>query len=168
MKRTNPIRVVANISIAVAVAVVSTVSAMAQEFKKKDLVIERPHAMATAPGQPHGAVFVKMITNNGTATEQLIGGRTTVSKSVEVHRMEMANNVMKMREIPAIDLPAKSKTNLGRGNKEGYHLMLMNLNAPLKEGDKIPMTFVFKNTGEVDVTVVVEKPSMAGHGGHKH
>ncbi len=147
-------------------ALMGTVSA--QEFKKKDLVIERPHAMATAPGQPHGAVFVKTIVNNGGVTDQLIGGRTAVSKSVEVHRMEMSNNVMKMREIPAIDLPGKSKVDLGRGNKEGYHLMLMNLKAPLKDGDKIPMTLVFKHAGEVEVTVVVEKPSMHGHGGHKH
>ena len=152
-----------------ALLVAATLStASAQEFKKKDLLIERPHAMATAPGQPHGAVFIKTITNSGAAADQLIGGRTGASKSVEVHRMEMAGNVMKMREIPAIDLPAKTRVDLGRGNKEGYHLMLMNLNAPLKDGDKIPMTFVFKNAGEVDVTVVVEKPAMSGHGGHKH
>ena len=46
--------------------------------------------------------------------------------------------------------------------------MLMNLKATLKDGDKIPMTLLFKHAGEVEVTVVMEKSSMHGHGGHKH
>jgi len=142
--------------------------AVAHEFKSKDLVIDHPYAMSTAPGQPHGGVFVTSIRNTGLNADQLIGGRATVSKSVEVHRMEMSNNMMKMREIPGVDLPAKSAVSMARGSKEGYHLMLMNLKAPLKEGDKFPMTFVFKNAGEVEVMVSVEKPSMPAHGSHKH
>ncbi len=142
--------------------------ALAQEFKSKDLVIDHPHAMSTAPGQPHGGVFVTSIRNTGANADRLIGGRATVSKSVEVHRMEMSNNMMKMREIPGVDIPAKSVVSMARGSKEGYHLMLMNLKAPLKEGDRFPMTFVFKNAGEVEVMVSVEKPSMPAHGSHKH
>jgi periplasmic copper chaperone A len=82
--------------------------------------------------------------------------------------MEMSNNLMKMREIPGIDLPASATVMLGRGSKEGYHLMLMNLKKPLKEGDKFPMTLVFKNVGEVEVTVTVESSGMHRHGTHKH
>jgi periplasmic copper chaperone A len=143
-------------------------SVMAQSVTKNSLVIDYPHAMATAPGQPHGAVFFKSIRNTGATPDQLIGGRTTVSKTVEVHRMEMSNNLMKMREIPGIDLPASATVMLGRGSKEGYHLMLMNLKKPLKEGDKFPMTLVFKNVGEVEVTVTVESSGMHRHGTHKH
>jgi periplasmic copper chaperone A len=143
-------------------------TAGAHEFKAKGLVIDHPHTMATAPGQPHGGVFFNSITNTSAKADQLIGARASVSKSIEVHRMEVANNVMKMREIPAIDLPANSKVTMGRGSKEGYHLMLMNLKAPLKDGDKFPMTLLFKNAGEVEITVAVEKPSMPMHGGHKH
>jgi periplasmic copper chaperone A len=140
----------------------------AKEADHASLVIELPHAMATAPGQPHGAVFFKSISNKAAQADQLIGGRAAVSKSVEVHRMEMENNIMKMREIVGVELPANSKVMLGRGNKEGYHLMLMNLKAPLKEGERFPMTLIFKRAGELEVTVTVEKPSMSMHGGHKH
>jgi periplasmic copper chaperone A len=140
----------------------------ATEFKTKDLVIERPHAMATAPGQPHGSIFFQTITNTGKTPEQLIGARAQVSKTIEIHRMDIENNIMKMREIPAIDIPANAKVPMGRGSKEGYHLMLMNLNAPLKEGETFPVTLVFRAAGEVQVTVTVEKPSMSKHSGHKH
>lgn len=140
----------------------------AKQVNKAGLLIDQPHAMATAPGQPHGAVFFKSISNQAGQPEQLIGGRSAVAKGVEVHRMEMDNNVMRMREIKGIELPANSKVMLGRGNKEGYHLMLMNLKSPLKEGEVFPMTLIFKNAGEVEVTVTIEKPSMHMHGGHKH
>ncbi len=143
-------------------------AASAQEFKSGNLVIDHPHTMPTAPGQPHGGVFFDSIANTSGTPDQLIGGRAAVSKTVEVHRMEMENNVMKMREIPAIDVPAKGKVMMSRGSKHGYHLMLMNLKAPLKEGEKFPMTLIFKNAGEVQVTVAVEKPAMPMHGRQKH
>jgi copper(I)-binding protein len=52
--------------------------------------------------------------------------------------------------------------------------MLMNLKQPLKAGEKIPMTLIFKHAGEINITVPVEKPSSRGHhgehghGSHKH
>ncbi len=142
--------------------------AVAKEFSKGSLVIEHPHAMATAPGQPNGAIFFKSISNKGTSADQLIGSRATVSKTIEIHRMEMDNNIMRMREISGIELPANSKVTMARGSKDGYHLMLMNLKAPLKEGEKFPVTLIFKNAGEVEVTVAVERPSGSAHGSHKH
>ncbi len=150
------------------VALTGAISVAAMEFSKAGVIIDHPHAMATAPGQPHGAVFFKVITNKTAQPEQLIGGRSAVSKSVEVHRMEMDNNIMRMREIPGIELPANAKVMMGRGSKEGYHLMLMNLKTPLKDGEKFPMTLIFKNAGEVEVMVSIEKPSSPMHGGHKH
>lgn len=157
----------------VATALSASLSVTASEFRKNDLVIDQPHAASTAPGQPHGAVFIRSITNAGPAADQLIGGRAAVARSVEVHRMEMDNNVMKMREIPGVDVPANTRVMMGRGNKDGYHLMLMNLSAPLRAGDTIPMTLIFKRAGEVNVTVTIEKQGAGhghsgGHSGHKH
>ena len=159
--------------VGLAMGMLSTLSVSATETRKNDLVIDYPHAMMTAPGQPHGAVFIRSITNNSALADQLIGGRSAVSRSVEVHRMEMDNNVMKMREIPGVDVPANSRVMLGRGNKEGFHLMLMTLSAPLKAGDTIPMTLIFKRAGEVNVTVTIERQGAGhghsgGHSGHKH
>jgi periplasmic copper chaperone A len=167
MRRLQLLLQIRNASVSV-VAAVLCAAAWAQPITKNTLTIEHPHAMATAPGQPHGAVFFKSIVNKGTSPDQLIGARAAVSKTVEVHRMEMENNIMKMREIPAIEIPANSSIMMGRGGKEGYHLMLMHLKSPLKEGDKFPMTVIFKNAGDVDITVTVEKAGMSKHGGHKH
>ncbi|MBU3724223.1 MAG: copper chaperone PCu(A)C [Burkholderiaceae bacterium] len=137
-----------------------------QEYRKGSLEIEHPYATPTAPGQPHGALFIREIKNRGTTADQLIGGRVSIAKSVEVHQMIMDNNVMKMREIPGIEVPAKGKVSMKQGSKEGYHLMLMNLNAPLKEGDRLKATLIFKQAGELEVDVIVEK-SHHGHG-HRH
>lgn len=142
------------------------------EFKKGALTVVKPTATPTAPGQPHGAIFIQSIRNTAGQTDQLVGARAEVSKTMEVHRMSMDNNVMKMREIPGIEIPAKGEVSLARGSKNGYHLMLMNLKQPLKEGDQFPVTLIFKQAGEQQVTVTVEsmKPAAGhgGHGGHRH
>jgi copper(I)-binding protein len=149
--------------------------ALANPKQQHSLEIKKPYATSTAPGQPHGAVFIHEITNKSGSADELIGGRSSAAGSVEVHKMEMSNNIMRMREIPSIPIPARGKASLDKGSKEGFHLMLMNLKQPLKVGDKIPMTLIFKQAGEIEVIVPVEKPSAhgghgphGGHGSHKH
>ena len=162
-------KVLAALSLAAAVALGhhgSTTLAHGQEFRKAGLEIEHIYAIATAPGQPHGAVFIKKIKNKAGALDRLIGGQAAVSKSVEVHQMVMDQNVMKMREIPGIEIPAKGHVSMDRGAKEGYHLMLMNLTRPLADGERFPMTLIFQQAGALEVEVEVVK-ARAGHG-HKH
>jgi periplasmic copper chaperone A len=162
----------AAVTLAMLLSLHSAVSA--SDNKSKTIEIEKPYATSTAPGQPHGAVFIHEISNKGSKADELIGGRSAVAGSVEVHKMEMSNNTMRMREIPAIAIPANGKTSLDKGSKDGFHLMLMNLKQPLKAGEKIPMTLIFKQAGEINITVPVEKPSSRGHhgehghGSHKH
>lgn len=156
-----------------AMTIIAGTSGLAQaqtkEFQKGAITVVAPTATPTAPGQPHGAIFIQSIRNAGTQTDQLIGARAEVSKSMEVHRMTMDNNVMKMREIPGIEVPAKGEVSLAKGSKNGYHLMLMNLKQPLKPGDQFPVTLIFKQSGEQQVTVTVEPPKPAsGHGMHRH
>ncbi len=158
---------------AVAISVIgvsqNTVMAQSAEFKKGPLTIIAPTATPTAPGQPHGAVFIQSIRNAGAQKDQLIGGRADVSKTLEVHRMTMENNIMKMREIPAIEIPANGEVSLAKGSRQGYHLMLMNLKQPLKAGDQFPVTLIFREAGEQQVTITVEQPKAAsGHGMHRH
>ena len=144
-------------------------TAQTVEFQKGSITVVAPTATPTAPGQPHGAIFIQSIRNAGAQTDQLIGARADVSKSMEVHRMTMDNNVMKMREIPGIEVPAKGEVSLAKGSKNGYHLMLMNLKKPLQQGDQFPITLIFKQAGEQQVTVTVEQPkAAAGHGMHRH
>ncbi len=147
----------------------NTAAAQSAEFKRGALTIISPTATPTAPGQPHGAIFIQSIRNTGTQGDQLIGARADVSKTMEVHRMTMENNIMKMREIPGIDIPANGEVSLAKGSRQGYHLMLMNLKQPLKAGDQFPVTLIFKQAGEQQVTITVEQPKAAsGHGMHRH
>jgi copper(I)-binding protein len=144
-----------------------TVAAHAQEFHKGSLAIEKPYATTTAPGQPNGAIFIKEIRNAGKEADELIGAKSSASKSIELHRMSMENSVMSMREIPGIAIPAAGKVSMDRGSKDGFHLMLMGLARPLKEGESFSATLVFRKAGEVPITVSVEKLKTASHG-HRH
>jgi copper(I)-binding protein len=148
-------------------------SAFAHDFKVGELKIDHPYAHPTGPGMKNGAAYLQSINNQGKVADQLVSASSPVAARVELHRMEMQGDIMRMRELPAIDLPAGRSVAMGRGTPEGYHLMLMDLKQPLKEGERFPIKLRFKNAGETEVTVVVQQPKAAGHGahsdkGHKH
>ena len=138
--------------------------AHAQEFKLNNLVIEKPYARETVPNQPAGGAFIT-VENKGTTDDKLIGASSPVAKKVELHTMAMDGNIMKMREVPSIELKAGSRLEMKPG--QGYHLMLMGLQKPLKAGEKFPVTLVFEKAGKTEISVTVQ--SMKGEkpaGGH--
>ena len=88
------------------------------------------------------------------APDKLIGVSADVAGKIEVHEMAMDDGVMKMRPVEgglAID-PGKT-VKLAPG---GYHLMMMDLKSPLKQGDKLPVTLQFEKAGKVAVTLDVQ------------
>ena len=105
-----------------------------------DIQVEKAWARATAPGQDAAGVDLT-ITSKQAAT--LVGASSPVCKTIELHSMTMAHDrgMMKMGEVPAIELPAGKRVNLRDG---GYHLMLNGLKAPLKAGDSVPLTLKIK------------------------
>ena len=138
--------------------------AQAHGFRLGALAIGHPYARATVPGQPAGAGYLKL-DNQGPADERLLGASAaTVAERVELHTMAMEGDVMRMRSPDAIDLPAGGSVELKPG---GTHLMLVGLKAPLKAGDKFPLTLRFEKAGQVEVVVNVEAPGTADrHGAH--
>ncbi|MEW6703958.1 MAG: copper chaperone PCu(A)C [Pseudomonadota bacterium] len=116
-------------------------------------------ARVTVPGQTAGGAFV-VLHNAGPAADRLIGGSTPVAQRVELHEMTMQGDVMKMREIPAIELPAGRSVELKPG---GLHLMFMGLKAPMKTGDKVPVTLKFEKAGEMKLELPVQAMP-AAHG----
>jgi periplasmic copper chaperone A len=129
-------------------------SAHAHSFKLGELRIGHPYARSTAPGQPAGGAYLS-ISNAGAAGDKLVSATADVAKSVELHEMKMEGDVMRMREVSAVDVPAGKAVELKPG---GLHIMLMGLKAPLKEGEKFPLKLKFEKAGEVTVTVNVEGP----------
>jgi len=134
----------------------------AHEFKLGAITIGHPYARATAAGQPIGGGFMKLV--NAGAADKLVAISADVSKSVELHTMTMEGDVMRMRQVDAIELAAGQTVELKSG---GYHVMFVGLKAPLKAGDKFPAKLKFEKAGEVDVTFNVEAPA-AGAAEHKH
>lgn len=149
--------------LAVAAALAVGAPAQAHQYDVGSLHIAHPHARATVPGQPTGAAYLK-IENRGSAPDRLLSASTPAAQSVEIHSMRMDGDVMKMREASSLDLPPQSTVALEPG--ADYHLMLQGLKAPLKAGDKFPMTLQFEKAGKVDVSVVVGDMKAGAGGEH--
>jgi copper(I)-binding protein len=145
----------------------SSLVAQAHGSSKGDLLIEHPYATPSLAGSPHGAAYLRGVRNKGQQADRLIRASSPVAERVELHRMEMDSGVMRMREVSAIELPAGSTTSLRHGGE--YHLMLMNLKRPLKDGDRFDLTLTFERAGTQSVKVWVQTPKDAsGDAQHKH
>lgn len=115
------------------------------------LRIEQPFARATAPTARAGGAFMTIV-NTGASADRLLRVETSVAARAELHTVIMEGDVMRMREVPGIDVPANGKATLAPG---GFHVMLMELKAPLKAGDTAPITLVFEKAGRIDVNVPI-------------
>jgi len=125
--------------------------------------VEKPFARATAPGAAVGGGYAT-IRNTGAAADRLVGASSPAAARMELHEMAMQGNVMRMREVKGIEVPANGVAELKPG---GYHLMFMELKAPLKQGTKVPVTLKFEKAGEVKVELDVHGVA-AGAKGHGH
>jgi hypothetical protein len=117
------------------------------------------------PGQKSTGAFMQLKSSTDVA---LIGAASSAAKIVEVHEMSMTAGVMKMRAVEKLPLPAGKAVDLKPG---GYHVMLMDLAQPLKEGDRVPvtLTFVDKDGRKTTQEVVAEVRALtAGPPAPKH
>ncbi len=137
-------------------------SAHAQNAKVGSVQIENAYTRATVPGQQVAGGFMK-IENKG-AADQLVSASSPVAGEVQLHEMAMDGNVMKMRQVKDIAVPAGGAVELKPG---GLHLMFMNIKAPLTAGETVPVKLKFAKAGEVEVKMPVNAMgnSGAGHGG---
>jgi copper(I)-binding protein len=126
-------------------------------------------ARATVQGQRGTGAFMSLTAKDAT---RLVGVSTPVAGVAEVHEMKMEGDVMKMRAVPALDLPAGKKVDLKPG---GYHVMLMDLKAPLAKDSTIPVTLLFKDAKGVESRLELKLPvattapgAAGGTAEHKH
>ena len=157
---------VATLCLACAVTVAAT-SSLAQTAS---LQVEGAWARATVQGQKATGAFMKITAKEGM---RLVGALSPVAGVSEVHEMKMEGDVMKMRALPGLDLPAGKTVELKPG---GYHVMLMDLKAPLVKDSKVLVTLLLKDAKgvesrlELSVQVATVAPGGSGSGtdGHKH
>lgn len=136
-----------------ALFVVLNAPARAQEVKAGDLVITQAWSRATPGGAKIAGGFLT-IENKGAAPDRLIGGSSDIVGKVEIHEMAMNNGVMTMRPLDKGLVIEPGKTvKLAPG---GYHLMLMDLKQPFKQGDKVPVTLEFEKAGKVALSLEVQ------------
>ncbi|MGZ5186558.1 MAG: copper chaperone PCu(A)C [Caldimonas sp.] len=146
--------------IAAACFVALSAAALAQGARVGDIRIDHPYARPSLAGSANGGAYLASLENTGDKPDRLVRASTPVAASVQLHTMGMdAQGVMRMREVEAIALAPKGSIAMRPG--QGFHLMLMGLREPLKEGAKFPMSLTFERAGKVDVEVVVETPRAA-------
>jgi copper(I)-binding protein len=120
-------------------------------------------ARATPGGAQTGAVYMTVET---AGDDRLVAVSTPAAKEAQLHQMTMDNGVMKMRQVEGVDLPAGKAVTLKPG---GYHIMLLGLVEPLREGQTFPLTLGFAKAGPQSITAAVRNlgatspaPSMPG------
>lgn len=130
------------------------------------LTIDQPWSRATPAGAKVGGGYVR-ITNTGTEADRLVGGSFPGASRVEVHEMAMDGDVMRMKPVQGgLEIKPGATVELKPG---GYHLMFMDLKAPLAEGQTMKGTLVFEKAGTVNVEYTVRGMGGApAAGAHKH
>jgi periplasmic copper chaperone A len=129
------------------------------------VTVSSPWARSTVPGQMGTGAFMTITSKDG---GRLVGAASPVAGVVELHEMAMDNNVMKMRAIPGLDLPAGREVQLKPG---GYHVMLLDLKRPLKVGEKVQIELRLETRDGKRVTQPVEvevRSTAPGQDSHKH
>lgn len=129
---------------------------------------------ATVPQQKSTGAFMQL---TSAKDARLVEARSPAAGVAEVHEMAMVDQVMKMRAVPALELPAGKAVELKPG---GYHVMLMDLKGQLKDGDMVPLTLVVEGRDGTRQTLELKVPvrplnaaaqkdmSQGGHGPMKH
>ncbi len=143
------------------IALFCAATASADEVK-----VSNAWARATAPGQDSASIQLT-ITSKKAAT--LVGVMSGSAQSGEIHSMVMEGDVMKMRALESLPLPAKTPVTLGA---DGNHLMLIGLKNPLKAGRKLPFALSVKfadgSTTLVRVLATIKPLETSGDEGHEH
>ena len=137
-----------NIVSSLALLVIST-SALA------DVSVSHAWVRSTAPGQPVGAAYMQLMSDNDTV---LVSASSPMAKAVEMHEMSMNGDVMKMRQLKQIELKAGQKVSLEPG---GSHLMLIDVKHQIKPDEIVPIQLEFKDKSgkskSVDLKVKAQK-----------
>lgn len=156
-------RILKAAALAAALALHAIPGAVAHDYKAGALHIAHPWTRATPPNAAVAGGY--MTIENGGGADRLVAASSPAAGEVQVHSMAMEEGIMRMRQLPdGLPLPAGEAVTLAPG---GYHLMLIGLAAPLREGERVPLTLRFEKAGEIEVELAVEAMgAAAGHAGH--
>ena len=141
-------------------------SATAHDYQHGSLTISHPWSRPTPPGTPVGVGYMT-IHNGSDEPVTLVAGETPLAARVSIHETIMQDGLMKMQPLTeGLTIPAGETVSL---KPHSYHLMLEQLEQPLTEGGKVPLTLTFDGMDPVAVELHVEPlegASSEDHSGH--
>ncbi len=114
------------------------------------ITVHAPYALATAPSQKSGAVF--MAVGNTGPDDRITGASAEIAERTELHTNLMHSDMMMMRAAEGFNLPKGGQAVL---EPAGQHIMLMGLKKPLKAGTHFPLTLSFAHHAPVTVEIAV-------------
>jgi hypothetical protein len=121
--------------------------------EKGDIQVRHPWSRATPPGAKVAAGYMEL-RNNGRQPDRLVSASTALAQRVEIHITQRDGEVMKMRQVKALEIPARERYELRPG---GSHLMLVDIVRPLKQGERFAMRLVFERAGELEIELEVQE-----------
>lgn len=125
--------------------------------------VENPWARPTPPNAKLAAGYLTVVNASG-APDRLVGASSPAAARVEMHVNIKDGNILRMREVKDLKLSAGGRLEL---KPAGAHLMFVDIKAPFRQGDTVPVTLRFEKAGDVQVELHVGQPSAHPHD-HKH
>ncbi|MCQ2996830.1 copper chaperone PCu(A)C [Pseudomonas syringae] len=137
--------------------------ANANDYRAAELNIASPWSMELPPNAPNVAAYF-VIHNNGQSADRLLSVDTPIAGTAQLHEHVHANGLMKMQQVPNVEVPAGGDAVFA---PMGYHVMLLDLKdkASLTEGKSFPLTLHFEKSGAVtlEVEVLKQPPGASAH-----
>ena len=128
------------------------------------ITVSQPWIRPTAPGQNVSGAFMTLVNNSATAyalTSVSFSGASTV----EIHETSMDGDMMRMRKVSQVDIPANGSAELKPGS---YHIMLIGLEKELKAGTTETLTLTFSDDSQKAVEALIDTLSDKLSDHHKH
>ncbi|UPQ90236.1 copper chaperone PCu(A)C [Vibrio sinaloensis] len=122
-------------------------------YAKTDIMTHHPYARATPPNAPTSAVFLEVM-NRGDNDRYIVSATTPAAGKVELHDVIKDGDVMKMRQVERIQVPAKGKAVLKPGS---LHIMLFELQQPFVEGEQIDVQITFADGEQQTFSAPIKK-----------
>ncbi|UVK99373.1 copper chaperone PCu(A)C [Pseudomonas sp. B21-048] len=152
--------------IVLAVLLLPACFANAHEYKAGELEIAHPWSQELPPNAPTVAAYF-VIHNSGKTADRLLSVDSPISGKAELHEHVKQNDLMKMQQVPSVEIPAGGEATFA---PMAYHVMLLELKdrSLLSDGKRFPLTMHFEKAGDVTVDVAVQKKAPDGMQEHMH
>ncbi|MCD2515374.1 copper chaperone PCu(A)C [Massilia sp. G4R7] len=145
------------------IALFAAATALFASAANAQITVKDPWVRATVPQQKATGAFMQL---QSPVPARLVSANSPLTPDVEIHEMSMEGDVMRMRQVQAIELPAGQSVALKPG---GYHIMFLNLTKQVREGDTVPVTLMIETRDGKRTPVQVSAPVRGlAAGGHGH